>query len=562
MIILFCSCNKNIIPAFEVDKGDNTYDSTTYDYLYVEGLRYKLLGNYGDAVSIFQECLKINPQSDGVYFNLAQLYISGGDYDSAISMLKKAVNIDKKNIWYATALGSLYYQNNIIDSAIYTYEEIVKAHQEDNDLKLTLANLYSENNDYQKAVIIYKEFEDNIGVNSTTTIDYIRCLIQLGSLNEAQDKALLLVDNFPEELLYRGVLAEIYNLKGDSERAMEVYNDLINRNPDNPDVQISLFDFLLEEKKFSDLSLLLNKIIINDLVTVETKIILVSRILDDEDFITSDGEGLLLSLIMLEKIAEGNDIVVLLRPDLLAKMDRYKDAGVLLEEIIKENQNNYYAWEALLIVYLNLEDYVTLEEKAEICSKLFNRSFLAKILYATAASENANYSIALDELRKAEILAGNDKELQLQVLSLKADIYYRMGDFENSFNTFEEALKNNPNDFSILNNYAYYLSERDLNLKYAKKMAKRVISQFPLNTTYLDTYGWVLYKMEKYRSAKNIFNKIGEIDNNPDSIYFEHLGFIYKGLSKCELAIISWEKALELGSSNNSLKEEIQKCAE
>ena len=48
--------------------------------------------------------------------------------------------------------------------------------------------------------------------------------------------------------------------------------------------------------------------------------------------------------------------------------------------------------------------------KGEECATRFNRSFLAKILYANGALENKKFDVALEELRKAEILAGDNKE--------------------------------------------------------------------------------------------------------------------------------------------------------
>ena len=48
-----------------------------------------------------------------------------------------------------------------------------------------------------------------------------------------------------------------------------------------------------------------------------------------------------------------------------------------------------------------------------------------------------------------------------------------------------------------MNNYAYYLAEQNMKLKEAEEMARKVIEKEKDNTTYLDTYGWVLYKRGK-----------------------------------------------------------------
>ena len=61
-----------------------------------------------------------------------------------------------------------------------------------------------------------------------------------------------------------------------------------------------------------------------------------------------------------------------------------------------------------------------LKQREKICATGFNRSFLAKLLYATGASENKNYDIALEELRKAAILAGNNKEIYVAGIIIKS----------------------------------------------------------------------------------------------------------------------------------------------
>ena len=69
-----------------------------------------------------------------------------------------------------------------------------------------------------------------------------------------------------------------------------------------------------------------------------------------------------------------------------------------LKRKIKIKPNNYYAWEKLLLVYLQKKDYDNLYKKGEECATLFNRSYLAKILFANGAIEKGEFDIALDEL--------------------------------------------------------------------------------------------------------------------------------------------------------------------
>ena len=142
----------------------------------------------------------------------------------------------------------------------------------------------------------------------------------------------------------------------------------------------------------------------------------------------------------MEATYKGDDIIPLLRPELLVKQDNMQDAVMRLEEIIQERPENYYAWEKLLLIYMQMGDFKNLVKKGEECATRFNMSFVAKILYANGALETGKYQIALEELRKAEILAGDNKDSKVQVLTMRADVYYRMKEYIKSFEIFDLHL--------------------------------------------------------------------------------------------------------------------------
>ena len=181
------------------------------------------------------------------------------------------------------------------------------------------------------------------------------------------------------------------------------------------------------------------------------------------------------------------------------------------------------------------------------------------MLYANGALELGKYTIAIDELKKAEILAGENKEFLVQVLTMRADVYYRMKDYLKAFETFETALKTDNTDLTVINNYAYYLAEQNTNLKEAE-MAKRVIEKDKINPTFLDTYGWVLYKRGKLREAEEIMEKAIELGKNSDAVMYEHLGYILKKQKNCTEAIRNWNIALKLDSTKTGLIKEIENC--
>jgi tetratricopeptide (TPR) repeat protein len=553
------SCGKRIVPA-DVSKGKiKPYDSVTFDYIFVEAIKQKLMGNGGDALKLLEQCIKINPESDAAYFQMAQIALAFGNNNIGKKYALKALSLNKKNFWYIMMLAGTYYQENNLDSAIIFYEKAVQNFPEKEDLQLALGNLYSENKKYDKADFIFENLDKKYGTNSSSTVAAIKNLMYADKFDEALKKAELLVQEYPEEILYKGLIAEIYRGKGEPDKAMDIYDQLLNKNPENAQTQLSLCEFFIEEKKYDDLILLLNTVIINSRISREDKITLFARLIQAPEIVKSKGDKLLISIMVLEASYSNDDIVLLLRPELLIALGKLNDAEKRLEEIILNRPENYYAWEKLLLVYLELKDYKNLQMKGEECATIFNRSFLAKLLYATAANENKNYDIALEELKKANILAGDNKELLLQVLSLKADVYYRMNDYENAFKTFDEAIKNNSEDLTILNNYAYYLAERNLRLKEAEYMAKKVVEKEGTNNTFLDTYGWVLYKRGKLQEASKIMETIIK-SGEKDAEYYEHYGYILKERRKCNEAIINFNIAYKLDSTKTYLLKDIENC--
>ncbi len=553
-------CSKRISPAVSGLKLVHNYDSAAFDYVFTEAVKQKFLGNAGDALKYLEQCIKINPGSDAAYYEMAQIAIMYSDRTNGKKFALKAASLNNGNFWYLNLVANIYYQEKVLDSAILYYEKIINRFPERENVKLNLASIYSENGQYEKATEIYTEFEKKYGTSETTTLSIVKNLLNAKDFKKAEEKVKTLLVNSPDEILYNGLLAEIYRDNGEKDKAIDVYNKLLERDPGNPQTLLSLCDFLLSEKQYEDLFPVLQKIVLNDSISRENKISLFSKIISDNNIIKAHGNDVELTLLVLEADNSKDDIILLLRPELLVNENRVSDAIVRLEEIISDRPENYYAWERLLFLYSETKNWDKLFLRGEECATKFNRSYLAKVLYANAAMEKGKFDISSEELRKAKILAGNDTSKLVQVLVMDADLLYRKKEFGKSFETFKEALKINPNDAMILNNYAYYLAEQDQELKEAERMAKIVIEKEKGNTTYLDTYAWVLYKRGRYKEAKKVMDEIFAKDEKEDAEWYEHIGFIMKALKRCDKAIDYWNLAYKLDNRKSSLLIEIENC--
>jgi len=559
-VLIAVSCSKSIVPGLKPGKTGIGNDSAAFSYIYVEGIRQKLLGNLGEALQYFEQCLVLNPESDAAYYQMAQIVLGNGDLANGKKYVRRASEIHPGNLWYSMLLSSIYHREGNLDSAIISFERAVRAYPEKEELQISLARLYTQNKNFEKARSILSKFDEKYGVNENTTLTLIENLMAEGKNTEALVKVQQLLEQKPDDIVYNGYLAAIYREQGDKQKAKDVYNQLIERNPDNPGIQLSLCEFLVSEKNYDELFGLLNTVILNPKITREEKVSLIADLIENDDIASDYGNEMELAIRIMEANYEDDDLILLLRPEFLQKEKKTGEAALRLEEIIKLNPDNYYAWEKLLLVYYDLKDFKKLQSSGKECASRFNRNIIAKMLYATGAMENEDYEVSLEELRKADILAGENKELKLQVLTLRADTYYRMKDYTKAFQAFDEALKSDNSDLTVMNNYAYYLAEQDMNLKEAEKMAKSVIEIEKDNNTYLDTYAWVLYKRGKVRDAAKIMERIIASDQPADAEYLEHYGFILKKMRKCSEAIKSWETAMSIDKTKINLYKEIENC--
>ena len=566
LFILFVSCVLSVSCSPKLLKSAskirvNYNNSAEYDFLYAEGLRLKLIGGLDEAIDFFKKCLKYKPQSDAVYFQLAEIMIAKGNIEYAKELILKAEKINDKNIWYNLMLCDIYQKLGNYDSAIYFIEKSLKISPGNNEIQMKAAELYSITNNFKKAAEIFKQIEQRYGVNEKTGIILVQNYIKAEDYDSAKNTLLKLIKLYPEKIFYKSMLADVYYKKGEKEKAFELYNNIIDiENNDAKTLQL-LIGFLADEKEYGKLFNVIDEIIIRNDITIDDKIDCFKKILEKKQLIDDEFDKLEEKLIKLENEIPENKDINMLRVELYEKKGIESKLENRLIEIINKDYGNYAAWEKLLLFYANKNQWDKLFFYAAECSREFNLSYMAKILYANAAMEMGEYTIALQEIGKAKILAGNITEALVQALMIEAEIYYRIKDYEKCFKTFEDILNKDPDNIIALNNYAYFLAENNKNLDKALKMAEKVISMEPENATYLDTYAWILFKMGKIKKSLEIMEKILSNKNNNDAEYFEHYGFMLKAGNKCNEAIEVWKKAIEIDTSKTYLEEEIKNCS-
>jgi Tfp pilus assembly protein PilF len=139
------------------------------------------------------------------------------------------------------------------------------------------------------------------------------------------------------------------------------------------------------------------------------------------------------------------------------------------------------------------------------------------------------------------------------------DVSSQLEEYEISDDSYEKALVIEPNNALVLNNYAYYLSVRNLELNRAEKMSKKSNILDENNAAYQDTYAWIMYQKGDYNEALKWMEKaiISAGDDSSAEMY-DHYGDILLKLNQKDKAIKNWEKSLEIDSNRKETTQKIQ----
>lgn len=127
--------------------------------------------------------------------------------------------------------------------------------------------------------------------------------------------------------------------------------------------------------------------------------------------------------------------------------------------------------------------------------------------------------------------------------------------YKESEKTFEKLLKLDPMHGQSLNYLGYMLADRGERLNHARDLIKKALELSPDNAAYIDSYGWVMYRLGKYDSAVTYLEKAAEKESDP--IVYDHLGDAYKAIGRVDDARIWWQKALELEPTNDAIREKL-----
>lgn len=107
----------------------------------------------------------------------------------------------------------------------------------------------------------------------------------------------------------------------------------------------------------------------------------------------------------------------------------------------------------------------------------------------------------------------------------------------------EQVLDEFPDDTSAMNDLGYLWADADKNIHRAHRMVRRAVEAEPDNAAYLDSLGWVLFRMGRLEEAVAELEKAAALQTDP--VIFEHLGDSYHQSGRPDKAKEAWGRSVE-----------------
>lgn len=533
-----------------------------FDYFFYEAVNAKTLGKYAESFDLLQHCYSMDSTNASVLIELGAYYSSLEEKNKALDFFRRAVKQDPANYYYNMILAGLSKELDLKKEVIEIYNYLLKTYPEKVELYFELANVYGDNGELDKAIQSLDSLQKYTGVSDAITLNKFRLYNMMDKKDRAFEEIQSVIDKNPDNIRYKLLMGDLYLQDNQADKALDYYQQAKQIAPDEPSLILSMVNYYEKTNNKPAAVEELQKAITSSKMEVETKLQLLARYItllrqSQQDIKTANP----LFQSMFEQHPNNTRINMMYGDVLLLQEDK-KGAMEQFEIYTKDNPADPAGYEQMLRIVL--PDTQALEKVVEITLTGIEHIPTAPQFYfylGLAKFQQKKYGEALSIYEQGLTNA----EFQSPVI--ESDFYGQIGDIhhflknnDTAFENYEKALKLNPQNLPVLNNYSYYLSLERKSLDKAEQMSGITIKAEPTNPTYLDTYGWILFEQGAYTMAKIYIEKAIEYGKEDlTAEVLEHYGDVLAVTGEKEKAVEQWKKAKELGSGSKTLNKKIKR---
>lgn len=583
-ILFGCTAEKKLVSNNSQNLSKQDLKRTA-QALFIDGSIAETKGLINEAITRYTEAYAIDPQP-GISYTLAKNYVRINKLSSALTFAKLAVLGDHRNIDYLLMLGSIYDASHFDDSSEVVYRAVLALDTTNVTAYYSLAQL-SEAKRPSEALALYRKVIDIVGPELTV-------LIKIADINERQgniEATISTVEELlqlnPSELNLQKVLIDAYIKTKNFDKALSLLDQALVSFPDD----LNLVEFkgiaLVQKGNMTDALTEYMKLVNNKSIPFENKIRVGLSFLASAE---KDTSNLVLAKKIFEQINKDSTDwqVKAYLGEIAIRQHEDSTAIKYFEQAVKIAEWNSDVWTrlgGLLFDSRNYKDAIRFMDEAV---QKFPNDFAINLIYGLSLSQNNDHEKAREILQRAlnvnprdvtalgalgytlnqlkkddEALTVLNKALQydpnnLQVLSVTALIHETNKNYAVSDSLYMTALKVDSTNILILNNLAYSWADRGINLEEALKMAQQAIEKEPANSSYLDTIGWIYYKLGDYKKAKEKIEAALKLEKE-NATLIDHLGDVLFKLGEKKKALSNWKKAFEIDNTKTEIKIKIDK---
>jgi len=481
---------------------------------YVNASLYEQMGDPYRAALNYQRALEFYPDSYPIRFSLAENLYRIQKFQDALTALEV---ITPKDSHVYEFRGALYRATGVEDSARMAYLNVVQLDSTNSAAYTYLAGAYRKQGNLDSTIWAYQNLARIKSENYRLWTDLARLQAQKGDYESAKSSfwTSINLNSDPTNTMSLVGLGELYETTEQIDSALIMYNRALEIEPDNILIHRDLanlyirMDLLAQAlphvRKEAELAPLDRRIVRRLGVLYSWLDSL--RVADSLfTFLIESGERNPVNYSYSGRIALRNK-------DLERACKQFTMVTQLADSV-------YEGWLDLGYVYRKLEQ---------------------------PDKEIQTYQTGLNHMR--------DEQSRLRMIFALGVAYEQHGHTEQAIATFEEIIARAPDHGQALNYLGYTLADRGERLEYAQKLIERAVTISPDNPAYLDSYGWVLYRLGSYDKALAPLKKAVALDKDP--VIFDHLGDVYRAVGDLKQARNWWEKALEMDPDNRQIKEKL-----
>jgi tetratricopeptide (TPR) repeat protein len=588
-IIFFgCSSNKELVKEDSTSTAKLINPAEKENYAlnhFINGSVEEAKGNYTGAISEYLESLS-QDTSAAIYYALAKNYFMIEKIPQALNYAKKSIDLNKSKIEYYELLADVFNSARQNDSAAEIYEKIINMDSSNYSAYYKLARIY-EITKPLKAIELYNKLTVYVGPDWSILMRVGELYEKLGDNESAANSVVKLLTIDPSNTTLQKLLVEIYERGKKYDKALEIINDILETSPEDLDAherkaQIYLvqnkweeasseYDLLLKQpeipfegklrigasyfaKSLSDSSLypVVKKFFTK--LDQDTTAIQVKIYLGALNFLVRDDNGAEKVLIAALELKSSNSQNWLQVGGLLFENKKYRETAKLMKFVVSTFPEDFAVNLIVGLSFAQTENHVEAKPYLQKAIELSPNDINALSAYGYTLNQLKDYDNAVKYLDKALTLKPGDVNL-LGTLGL---IFNSQEKWSECDSVYEKALKLDSTNVLINNNFAYALSERGLQLERAMKMVDIALKADSNNSSYLDTKGWIYFKLKQYDQAKDFIQKAISAGGE-SATTLEHLGDAIFMTGGKKSAVELWQKAFNLDTTNNNLKNKIEK---